>query len=32
MVLMDIFARQQWRHRHREKSYGHGDGQKERVG
>ena len=24
MVLMNLFARQQWRHRHREQTYGHG--------
>ena len=26
MVLMNLFARQQWRHRHREQTYGHGVG------
>ena len=24
MVLMNLFAGQQWRHRHREQIYGHG--------
>ena len=23
MVLMNLFARQKWRHRHREETYGH---------
>ena len=31
MVVMNIFAEQQWRHRHREQTYGHrergGDGE-----
>ena len=31
MVLMNLFAEQQWRHRQREQTYGHGWGQ-ERVG
>ena len=26
MVLMNLFAGQQWRHRHREQNYGHGGG------
>ena len=26
MVLMNRFAEQQWRHRHREPTYGHGQG------
>ena len=25
MVLMNLFARQQWRNRHREQTYGHGE-------
>ena len=25
MVLMNLFARQQWRNRHREQIYGHGE-------
>ena len=25
MVPMDLFARQQWRNRHREETYGHGE-------
>ena len=25
MVLMNLFARQQWRTRHREQTYGHGE-------
>ena len=25
MVLKNLFARQQWRNRHREKTYGHGE-------
>ena len=35
MVLMKLFERQQWRHRHREQTHGHearGIGEKERVG
>ena len=35
MALMKLFAGQQWRHRHREQTYGHGEGgegRKERVG
>ena len=35
MVLMKLFAGQQWTHRHRKESYGHGGegiGRKERVG
>ena len=33
MVLRNLFAEQQWRNRHREKTYGHGwAGRKERVG
>ena len=31
MVLVNLFAGQQWRHRHREQAYGHGVG-KEREG
>ena len=34
-VLMNLFAGQQWRHRHREQTYGHSRGwcwKKERVG
>ena len=33
MVLMKLFAGQQWRHRHREQTYGHGVGvgRKERM-
>ena len=31
MVLMKLFAEQQWRHRHTEQTYGHG-GREERVG
>ena len=30
MVLMNLFAGQQWQHRHREQTYGHSVG--ERVG
>ena len=30
MVLMNLFARQQWRNRHREQTYGHGE-RRERV-
>ena len=26
MVLMNLFGRQQWKHRHREQAYGHGRG------
>jgi len=32
MVLTKLFAGHQWRHRHREQTYGHGVGRKERVG
>ena len=33
IVLMNLFAGQQWRCRHREQTYGHGRvGRKERVG
>ena len=33
MVLRDLFAEQQWRNRHSEKTYGHSwAGRKERVG
>ena len=34
MVLMNLFAGQQWRHRHKEQTYGHrwGGEWKERVG
>jgi len=28
MVLMKLFARQQWKYRHREQTYGHGLGKK----
>ena len=32
MVLMNLFAGQQWRNRHREQTYGHrAEGRKERV-
>ena len=31
MVLMNLLSGQQWRHRHREQTYGHG-GKGERVG
>ena len=30
MALMDLFSGQQWRSRHREQTYGHGEGE-ERV-
>ena len=29
MVLMNLFARQQWRNRHREQTYGHGERRRE---
>ena len=32
MVLMNLFAEHQWRHRHSEQTYGHSCGGKERVG
>ena len=32
VVLMNLFSRQQQRCRHREQTYGHGGGKKERVG
>ena len=32
MVLMNLFAGQQWRHRHREQMYGHAGWGKERTG
>ena len=32
MVLRNLFAGQQWRNRHREQTYGHDGGRKERVG
>ena len=32
MVLMNLFAGQQWIHRHREQTYGHGVGRQEKVG
>ena len=33
MVLMNLFAKQQWRPRHRKQTYGHGKwGRKERMG
>ena len=32
MVLMKLFAGQQWRHRHREQTYRHGGGGEEREG
>ena len=32
MVLMKLFAGQQWRHIHREETYGHKVGRNERVG
>ena len=33
MELMNIFAGQQWRHRHREQTYGYSwQGEKERIG
>ena len=25
MILVNLFARQQWRNRHKEKTYGHGE-------
>ena len=28
MVLMNLFAGQQWGHRHREQTYGHGKGRR----
>ena len=28
MVLMNLFAGQQWRHRHREQTYGHNVGER----
>ena len=31
MVLMNLFVGQQWIRRHREQTYGHGVGRKERV-
>ena len=31
MVLMNVFAGQQWRHRHREQTCGHGGKGNERV-
>ena len=31
-ILMKLSAGQQWKHRHREETYGHGRGRKERVG
>ena len=31
MVLMKLFAGQQWRHRHREQIYGHGWGREKRM-
>ena len=27
IVMMNLFARQQWRNRHREQTYGHGRGE-----
>ena len=32
MGLMKLFAGQQWRHRHREQTYGHGRRRKDRAG
>ena len=32
MMLKNLFAGQEWRHRHRERTFGHGVGGKERVG
>ena len=33
MVLMNLFVEQQWRHRHKNQTFGHGGGRKkERVG
>ena len=34
IVMMNLFARQQWRNRHREQTYGHGErgGEGERYG
>ena len=32
MVLINLFARQQWRNRHREQTYGHGVGEEEGEG
>ena len=32
MVLMNLFAGQQWRCRHKEQTYGHGGDREERVG
>jgi len=31
MVMMNLFSGQQWRNRHREQTYEHGDGRRERV-
>ena len=30
--MMNLFVGQKWRNRHREQTYGHGRGRKERVG
>ena len=32
MLLMKVFAGQQWRHRHREQINGHGSGQERKGG
>jgi len=32
MIMMNLFAEQQWRHRHRGQTYGHGQGKEGEVG
>ena len=32
IALLNLFSGQQWGHRHREQTYGHGGGGNERVG
>ena len=32
IVLMKLFAGQQWKHRHREQTYGHGQGEEGGMG
>ena len=32
LVLMKLFVGQQWRHRHKQQTYGHGRGQEEGEG
>ena len=32
MVLVNLFTGQQWRHRHREQTYGHGQGEEGESG